>query len=310
VEPSVHTRTRRVVFPNAYGYDHALMPAAADRGETHSVRLLAHPDRWVFYLSDAPATRLVVFVHGFHGSAVGTWEEFAESGMLRSWWRDSDMLFVGYRSLKDTITGVSYRLRRELRNFFPTPPPQVLNAGGVDAGRDLGLPYSDLVLVGHSLGGLIVRRALCDEAQQWLEDLQSDPNLTPPPILSATTRLFSPASAGFRPAGVAGVAKASPFWPVFDMLLRRSPAYTDCLQDSKFLEDTRSRTEGLVSRGGANVNALRAWIAWANPDNVVLAERYNTDHVDVSVDNTSHMSVCKPRQGYDEPRTFVESGRV
>ena len=51
--------------------------------------------------------------------------------------------------------------------------------------------------------------------------------------------------------------------------------------------------------------------SWASPDNVVIAERYATDFVDASWDETTHISVCKPRlDDYELPWIFVRSGEA
>jgi hypothetical protein len=129
-----------------------------------------------------------------------------------------------------------------------------------------------------------------------------------PDLLRAQTRLFSPASAGFRAAGALGVLQASPGWFGLNMLLRRSSAFIDLQPGSETLVATRTRTESLVRARGSHVDALRARIVWANPDNVVTTERYDTDHVDDSIVGKSHSKVCKPDAEYPAPRTFVQGG--
>jgi hypothetical protein len=93
------------------------------------------------------------------------------------------------------------------------------------------------------------------------------------------------------------------------MYLRRSSAYTDLQPGSPLLVGTRERTEQLVATRRADLSALRAAILWANPDEVVLAYGYATDHVEESVDNATHSGVCKPNDAYRAPWTFVETGR-
>jgi pimeloyl-ACP methyl ester carboxylesterase len=169
-------------------------------------------------------------------------------------------------------------------------------------------PYDELLLVGHSLGGLVLRRALSDLAQNWIEGQDSDREARRPALLDAKLRLFSPASAGFRSAGWLGLLQASAFWPALNMYLRRSSAYTDLQPKSEVLTNTRQRTERLVSNHRRELTALQASILWANPDDVVLAERYDSDPVDDSADGASHTTVCKPSDTYETPWPFVEHG--
>jgi len=260
------------------------------------------------YLAHEPPVRLVVFVHGFAGGTVRSWRQFPDSGDTNTWWRASDLLFVGYDSLRENITGVAARIRRELPFFYPTPPARLGEIEGIRV-RPLEIhDYGELLLVGHSLGAVIIRRLLVDCAQHWRDALRENPTEPMPAILQARTRLFSPASAGFQPANKLGVLWASPGWLGLNMLLRRSSAFSDLQPNSTILVETRRRTEEEVGTGDESADALRAFIAFANPDDVVITERYSTDHVESSIDLTTHRSVCKPNAAFDNPRRFVETG--
>lgn len=275
------------------------------------MRYLTEPKNWVLYLCETQPARLVVFVHGFRGQAVGSWQHFPDGGAERDWWQQSDLLFVDYPSSKDNPQATAGRLRRHLPDFYPDLPTQLLEVGRVRVREAADTPYEELLLVGHSLGGVIVRRALCETAEAWLDDLKTNPSAPKPRLLDAQVRLFSPASAGFRAAGFLGMVQASSFWKAVNMQLRRSSAYTELQPHSDFLSKTQERTEALVTDSGSEFGSLKAHIAWANPDNVVLPERYETDHKpDEPVDGTTHSSVCKPTVRYELPWTFVETGRI
>ncbi|UUL77985.1 putative lipase (plasmid) [Pseudarthrobacter sp. Fe7] len=256
------------------------------------------------YPSSTTASRLIVFVHGFGGSAISTWNNFAKGQQESRWWMESDLLFVGYNSKRDGIKGVADRLRRNLPRFYPTPYGPAMSFEGNSVREDISSPYSELIVVGHSLGGLIVRHAVVDEADEWLKAGRMGPK---PLLLDSTLRLFSPASAGFRAAGVLGVARASGFWPALEMYLRRSSAYTDMQPGSTILLDTRARTERIVDKE-QDMDALQARILWASPDQVVIEGKYDSDVISRSVDGQSHRSVCKPRGDYPAPWEFVERG--
>jgi pimeloyl-ACP methyl ester carboxylesterase len=265
------------------------------------------PGSFLYVSHHVAVRRLVVFVHGFMGKAIRTWRAFP-AVPDREWWHESDMLFFSYRSTKDTITGVAARLRRVLPAFYPLPNPRLVSLGGVAPRDDTTSPYVELVLVAHSLGGVIVRRALCDAAEDW-NDQRMLGNVPKPFLLDAKLRLFSPASAGFRAAGFLGMMRATSKWDAIEMFVRRAPAYSDLQPGSKTLVTTQRRTEALAR--DPDFGAQRARILWASPDNVVASERYDTDYVDLTSDGHSHSTVCKPSYPeYEAPWTFVELGEI
>jgi hypothetical protein len=282
---------------------------------SHSLVEIDRPKGWKFFVShhDGHVKRLVIFVHGFGGQAVGSWLEFPFPDTTlksKNWWDESDLLFVGYDSKKEEIVSVAGRIRMQISKFYPQPFAEAMQISGWHARKNTD-PYNELFIVGHSLGGVVVRRALCDEAQSWIDNgkVASDR----PVLLQATTRLFSPASFGFRPTGLLGQLRAMYLWRVIEIFLRRSPAYSDLQPNSKVLNETHDRTIELLASNDPALQALRAHTLWANPDGVVIVERYSTDHVDTPCDENprDHGSVCKPQaKRYEAPWVFVETGKV
>jgi pimeloyl-ACP methyl ester carboxylesterase len=274
----------------------------------HSPRTLDEPSGWVIYLSHSQPERLVVFVHGFGGKAISSWQQFPLGAVGSDWWRHSDMLFVGYPSKSDDISGVADRLRQGVEHFYPALPEELLEVGGKRLRDTAEAPYRELFLVGHSLGGVVVRRSLCDAAQRWLLALDKDPKAPRPALLEAQVRLFSPASAGFRAAGFLGALRATRRWGAIEMFLRRSSAYSDIQQGSVTLTNLSDETAALLELKDPRLQALRAHILWASPDRVVLAERYKTDYPSNFAHGADHRSVCKPQAAWPLPWTFVEEG--
>lgn len=272
----------------------------------HSRSPIEKPDGWIMYVSHSATKRLVVFVHGFQGKATTTWDDFRRSGKIDAWWRESDMLFIAYDSTKDNTAAVASRIRRLFPSFYPRPFSAAMTIDGAAARADTLTEYSELIILGHSLGGLIVRRAIADSVQAWKEDEAGSPR---PKILDAQVRLFSPAIKGFQATGWAGAAYATPLKAVAELRLKMSPAYMDLQPGSPILVETCTRTEQLAEEFGS-VPSLRPRIVWANPENVVITERYSTDLVDEFIDDTSHITVCKPNDSYMHPWTFAQTGRL
>lgn len=269
--------------------------------ETHSARHLASG---VLYLAPTPPSRLVVFVHGFGGDAVATWEQFASPLQGSQWWQSADLFFFGYDSRRRTITGVAHELLRLIDDLYPRVRTELSEIDGEPARSPAGQEYGELYLVAHSLGGVVVRHAIADA----VERSQAREARSASALLGATVRMFSPASAGFQAAGLLGLARATPgIWTAAEMYLRRSPAYSDLQPGSEYLTALRQRTEGLAATDSAT-DALRPLILWADPDDVVICPRYRTDPPDDSEPQTTHQTVCKPSPAYKTPWRFVEVG--
>ncbi len=163
--------------------------------------------------------------------------------------------------------------------------------------------YEQIVVLGHSLGGLIVRRVVADSMIQWIE--QGRPNVKPP-MLNAEIRLFSPAIFGFRPAGFLGLMLETSAGCALAWRLRMSSSFLDLKPGSVILKETRERTEAFAMQA-VDFSSQHPKILWANPDNVIITERYNTDPVSDSIRKT-HVSICKPNDSYLAPWKFAQFG--
>ena len=274
----------------------------------HTARVIRTHRRssWLF-IAHQPAQRLVVFVHGFMGKSIESWRNFDTSGEISDWWRSSDMLFFGYDSLTDNILGTANRLRQLLADFYPHPPADFFTVQGTTIREYTGLPYQELVLVGHSLGGVVIRRAVLDFAHNWLvaRDVLREPL---PELLSARVFLFSPANGGFGPSGKLAIARELGLLRYAEVFLRAAPAYSELQLGSAILRTTREMTKVILDKFEfLNLTALKPAVLFANPDNVVNVDRYWHDQECDSCDGTSHSSVCKPDHSYWAPWYMVEN---
>jgi hypothetical protein len=112
----------------------------------------------------------VIFVHDFLGDAQGTWLNFQEmicsQGNEHPLWAKCDVFFFSYRSFRDDITESAGALLKFMRAIFPKPPSWVFEipeqlkgfSSLLDLTKDIPT-YRHLVLVGHSEGGIVIRRA-------------------------------------------------------------------------------------------------------------------------------------------------------
>lgn len=274
---------------------------------------LDHPLARAAVVTTGRASRLVVFVHGWGGSAHESWGDFDNPPRDDPWWSEADLLFVEYPSRLETVLAAADRIRQRLTDFYPLPYHLMLVQNHRAVRADIDSPYEELYLIGHSMGGLVLRRVLVDELDEW--QLRGAKPGDRPPVLDAQLRLFSPASAGFFPRGRLGVAFA--VVPLIERLLRTGAAFVDLQPNSEMIRNTRRRTERYDCRAG-DAQALAGHLLWANPEQVVLAERYDTDPISRTVDPSAHSrkriehgDVCKPVHGsYDVPYLFVATGDI
>ncbi|ACV79056.1 hypothetical protein Namu_2710 [Nakamurella multipartita DSM 44233] len=263
-------------------------------------------ESWL-YVSHQPPDRLVIFVHGFMGKSVKTWRQFDAGGGVSDWWRKSDMLFFGYSSLSDSVAATSNRLRQLLFDFYPHPPTGPLFLDNSPIRPHIEMPYKELVIVGHSLGGLVVRCALLYIAENWHKP-HSGAESPPPDVLSARVFLFSPATGGFRPSGKVALARELGLLRFAELRLNMAPAYLELAVNSATLNSIRTRTRTLLDEfGNEGLQALRPTVLFANPDDVVNYDTYWHDTQHDSQDGRSHSSVCKPNQSYWAPWYMVEA---
>src|SRR5260370_15133055 len=109
----------------------------------------------------------VVFVHGFLGDATSTWEHFpylidACAGEY-PWWNNTDAFFYKYRgSHRIPIAVHSEEFLPFLAEIFPFPNERLFIPlfAPLERLRPAGFRYRKLILVGHSEGAVVIRRAL------------------------------------------------------------------------------------------------------------------------------------------------------
>src|SRR6266478_9185897 len=123
-------------------------------------------------LSDgAEVDTAVIFVHGVLGDAQGTWLNFQEFickvDRGDGPWAKCDVFFFAYPSFRQDITESATQFLKFIGVIFPEPPEAIFRVSKHIPGiPDISLKltkkptYKKLVVVGHSEGGIVIRRAL------------------------------------------------------------------------------------------------------------------------------------------------------
>jgi pimeloyl-ACP methyl ester carboxylesterase len=253
----------------------------------------------------APAERLIVFVHGYLGSARQTWGDFAIDPPSDDWWLGSDLVFAEYNWYKSSVSSLADDLLQAIEATFPRVPGGWATEKGSGPRRNPEQPYRELVLVGHSLGGLVIRHAIASAAKKANPTPGSGTEPVSHPILSAAVRLFSPAISGTRIGEKGELTDVPVFANLLHLALAPSVAYKDLKRGSPSIAYARDVT---VELAAVMPGPLLASILWASPDRVVFDTSYTTD---VEVNHwrgRNHSGVCKPSNDYPVPFQLVRWG--
>jgi len=275
---------------------------------------------------DAGTDTAIVFVHGFKGHHLKTWGKLPEMACAdeSQFWRKADLYFLGYEVERLHVDSSAHKLSEYVSSIFPEPPASMFERSldQYDWTRTL-LPrlsvarirpgpysYSKLFLVGHSLGGLIIRRFIADKLQLFAANPQIDPDT---PVRLATIRLFAPAHLGFSPSGWTGVAfhvsQELRIGRILEAAMYRYRAYSHLRPNSHAVTEVRQITEHLASLY-PSIGPLSAHLLWGDEEQVVESGRYACDlatneHYEPQ---KSHKDICKPTSFYKLPLNFIELG--
>lgn len=276
-------------------------------------------------LSENPDTdTAVVFVHGFIGDPIGTWGEFhrlVDDVKYAKHFDTADLFFYQYPSTRLTVPVAAEKFVAFLGRVFPTPPASLLELhpetskllGKLkvpDCPRPLLGSYQKLVLVGHSLGGVLIRQMVWATLKGKYNKTLSPP--APATLKKASVVLFAPAQGGFRldaelkeAFAAMGLSLIRVWWAA-----RRAPVYNDLIRPEPILSAIQKGTIALDTGAFKSANCLRADTVWGEKEVVVHLVDYEDLDTPLSPypAGIDHVTVCKPTPGFDVPLTKVADG--
>jgi hypothetical protein len=281
----------------------------------------------------------VIFVHGFSGSPITTWlyfqsyiDDFVTEATCQ-WWQKADLYFYAYSTATLSIPEHGTALLDFINSLYPKPNSSVFQKTSTAvcnaiksklgpltkfddplAGSSMPKGYDDLVLVGHSLGAVILRqailmRALKHERADRLRQRIDRPQFK---ILNGRLRLFAPAILGANPSGALGLF-TSLFLGVAGLrgwlqpIFESNTVVRQIKAESRKLEKMQRDTERLANRYPHS--ALIAHILFGARENLVERDAYGNDELELSEPGHDHYSICKPTQTYRKPLSFVIHGK-
>jgi pimeloyl-ACP methyl ester carboxylesterase len=194
------------------------------------------------YFSRACDGQVIVFVHGFMGDKLTTWDKMHELLLLEKSVAKSDVVFYGYSSVQPQARASAGVLRDFLASLAPMSasmaarlPPERRRLAHTD--------YRKILVVAHSLGGAIARRAILDghrEGDFWAQKTR--------------LLLFAPAHCGAQLAELKKeLAKTAKLVSWLSILLTpASQAVLDLERDSDFITELRTETAAELAKGSAD----------------------------------------------------------
>jgi pimeloyl-ACP methyl ester carboxylesterase len=248
------------------------------------------------FSTQTPSTA-VIFVHGFRGDPQDTWTDFHSligEAISPKQWLTSDVYFFGYDSIGRSIDDSADDLLDFVNEVFPIAELSSTEDALIPQGLVRERNYQDLVLVGHSQGGVVIRWAIANAGQI----AKHDANLAP--ILRSRVALFAPALGGYVPSRWLGVAALlTGVRTLAKLYVTHSPSATE-MADKKFLDQVEKATWQCYQQSSATP-AYTAHVLFGSNEQVVVRQKYIQDCRHRPQPGKDHFSVCKPSLSYRRP---------
>lgn len=271
---------------------------ALNRVRTQDGGPLAGPGSYAL-LATGPAPRAaIVFVHGLGGSPVGTWGDFPSLIIDSPRFQAFDLYFYSYRSVSSQIGILASECDYLIRNLWLLR--QALLAGSEKlstSGGESGT-YEKLVVVAHSLGGVLARQAALDATAAG----QSWPS-------RAQLVLFAPAHCGARLAtSLMRLFESVPFLqlatPIAGYLIPASDELHP--EHSTVLRALRERTEAHAS-ADPSAKVWRSHCVFGDREHVVIVAHFLADARRLpNPYRIDHGQICRPTAAWRWPLDFLE----
>lgn len=244
------------------------------------------------YFSFEKPKNLVIFVHGFNGHATDTWNNFPKLIRENNDFNQSDIIFYGYDSLKGQVNNMGLSFYRALIQFIENSPNSL---GYKREVIDYCFKYNNIIIVGHSLGALVIRKALLfakKDNKNWL-------NLT-------KMILFAPAHKGARIQNL--ISNSLPF--IGQLIANFGyffyPVLNDLAPNSNTISNILSQTNNYINANDGDFT-ISHQVIWADNELIVVNEEFtDIEPTPISFEKgTNHMEVCKPNIDFIDPYHIV-----
>jgi pimeloyl-ACP methyl ester carboxylesterase len=256
------------------------------------------PDKDVHVLfATQPDRKAVLFIHGYSGDAVETWANFHELLPGCTKCSSRDIYFYGYDGLRADMFASASTFRIFLDRFFNATDALLAANLPPSAKRQSNFEYDELIVVAHSLGAVISRRALLDATKsnsKW--------------VTRTKLILYAPAHCGAKVYDLAlEVASSFPFLGLFGIATRfHSPLIDELKSGSQSLTDLLEETM-VATKRGANKHLVATKVVIAEYEKIVQNRTFGRDPPPLAIPESTHTSICKPRSDFLRPLDILES---
>jgi len=271
---------------------------------------------------DANVATVIFFLHGWGGTSADTWEAFPRAIRSSQVLRSADAFFLQYPSKSHSVAFCAAQLAELLRDVLRKPDNLItpsLPPGS--APRDWS-GYRRVVLVGHSMGAVVARRALLDlDADDLRDEDRSRVRMLffAPAHRGSTLPLLVSSGLGldWLPGSTAVGLALTVYYRSLHDLAEGSNCLSDMDNDSEAARAARTAATNqyIAAAAGSGVKVkvadlsglLRAHVYHAQGDKVVSQERFDADWPMKPVMKQNHRTVCKPIDDYRRPIQALET---
>lgn len=243
-----------------------------------------------------PDRKGMLFIHGYSGYAIKTWSDFHELLPGSSKCAGSDIFFYGYDGLRANMQSSASIFRSFLDRVLRKPEDLFKDNLPKSMQRAKDFAYDEFIIVAHSLGAVIARRALIDATMNKSDWVKKTKLI-----------LYAPAHKGASVAELAlEVSSSFTFLKFFGIAARfKSPLIDDLKPDSRALKTLLEDTQNAIQEG-SNEHLIANRVVIAEYENIVRNERFCYDPPADTIPNTTHTTVCKPNKSFLKPLTILE----
>ncbi len=242
------------------------------------------------YWSRNPKRKAVVFIHGFGGDADTTFNEF--NLLFRNYdaFKDYDIFFYGYESLKQRaeVSALDFSKFLDYLNDGSNILFKYSNKFKSTERQD-DFTYERILIVSHSLGALVTRLAL----------MEAYKNRKPWPAITQMV-MYAPAHMGTDLIKLALNLFSGPWKILAFAVLYKIPILRDLKEGSDTLKKLVRESNSLQRKNRGDFTISKR-VLWAQNENVVNPTTFPGDPEAIIIPQTSHFTVCKPLERFLQP---------